>query len=178
LTTPQSFTVGSGPEVAAPRDVNGDGRPDLVVTNGENFSVLLNTTPPGAATLSFAPQQVFEAGRGPRLPVLEDINGDGRPDLVLANDAFDEHAVSVFFNTTPSGSSTVSFGPRQYFEFFAPGFVLAADVNGDGRPDLIVSRAMQGIRNSAYRRRPHSPAAQHLQPLTDFPNRMSHRNRS
>jgi hypothetical protein len=141
LAAPQSFTVGSGPEAATPADVNGDGRPDLVVTNSadDSFSVLLNTTSPGAATLSFAPQQVFEAGRGPRLPVLEDINGDGLPDLILANDQFDEQAISVFFNTTPPGSSTVSFGPRQYFEFFAPGFVLPSDVNGDGRPDLVIS---------------------------------------
>jgi hypothetical protein len=137
----QSFVVGSGPEAATPTDVNGDGLPDLVVTNSadDDFSVLLNTTSPGASTVSFAPQQVFEAGRGPRLPVLEDINGDGRPDLILANDQFDEHAISVFFNTTPPGASTASFQSRQYFEFFAPGFVLPGDVNGDGRPDLIIS---------------------------------------
>jgi trimeric autotransporter adhesin len=141
LAAAQSFAVGSSPEVATPTDINGDGFPDLVVTNAgdDDFSILLNTTSPGASTLSFAPQQVFEAGRGPRLPVLEDINGDGRPDLVLANDQFDEHAISVFFNTTPLGASTASFQSRQYFEFFAPGFVLLTDVNGDGRPDLIIS---------------------------------------
>jgi trimeric autotransporter adhesin len=141
LAVAQSFAVGSSPEVATPADLNGDGLQDLVVTNAldDDFSVLLNTTSPGASTLSFAPQQVFEAGRGPRLPVIEDINSDGRPDLVLANNQFDEHAISVFINTTPPGASTASFQPRQDFEFFAPGFVLPADVNGDGRPDLIAS---------------------------------------
>jgi hypothetical protein len=141
FATPQSFTVGSNAEVATPTDVNGDGLPDLVVTNeaDDDFSVLLNTTTPGASTPSFASQQVFAAGRGPKLPVLEDVNGDGRPDLVLANDQFDEQAISVFFNTTPPGASTVSFQARQHFEIFAPGFILPADVNGDGRPDLIVS---------------------------------------
>ncbi len=139
LAAPQSFAVGGGPEVATPQDINGDGRPDLVVANGDDFSVLLNATSPGASTLSFSSEQVFEAGKGPRLPVLEDINGDGRPDLVVANDTIDEHAISVFFNTTSPGASTASFGPRQFFAFFAPGFVLPADVNGDGRPDLIIS---------------------------------------
>jgi hypothetical protein len=141
LAAPQSFAVGDGPEAATPTDVNGDGLPDLVVTNAsdDDFSVLLNTTSPGAQTLSFAPEQVFEAGRGPGLPVLEDINGDGRPDLVLTNNQFDEEAISVFFNTTPPGASTASFEPRQYFEFFAPGSVLPVDVNDDGRPDLIAS---------------------------------------
>jgi hypothetical protein len=140
----QSFPVLESPEAATPTDVNGDGLPDLVVTGNEGvlegkFSVLLNTTPPGSSTVSFAPEQIFEGGSGPSHPFLADINGDGRPDLLLANDAFDEHAVSVFFNTTAAGSSTVSFGPRQYFEFFAPSSMLAADVNGDGRPDLVIS---------------------------------------
>jgi FG-GAP-like repeat/Divergent InlB B-repeat domain/Calx-beta domain/Abnormal spindle-like microcephaly-assoc'd, ASPM-SPD-2-Hydin/FG-GAP repeat len=141
LASAQTFAVGNHPEAATPADVNGDGLPDLVVANSgdDDFSVLLNATPPGASTLSFAPAQVFEAGRGPGLPVLEDINGDGRPDLILANNQFDERAISVFFNTTPPGASTTSFQPRQYFEFFAPGFVLPADINGDGRPDLIIS---------------------------------------
>lgn len=137
----QSVPVGSGPEPATPADVNGDGRPDLVVADGtdDEFSVLINTTPPGASTVSFGPEAVFEAGRGPHHPLLADINGDGRPDLIVTNDQFDEHAVSVFFNTTPPGAATASFGPRQYFEFFAPSSALAADINGDGRPDLIFS---------------------------------------
>jgi trimeric autotransporter adhesin len=137
----QSFAVGGGPEVATPTDVNGDGLLDLVVANGsdDDLSVLLNTTAPGASTASFAVQQVFEGGRGPRAPVMKDLNGDGRPDLMLVNNQFDEHAVAVFFNTTPPGASTVSFQPRQYFEFFAPRFVVSADVNGDGVPDLIVT---------------------------------------
>ena len=101
----QSFAAGGGPEAATPTDVNGDGLPDLVVADSDDnsFSVLLNTTSPGASTLSFAPRQVFEAGGGPRVPVLEDVNGDGRPDLVVDNNTIEEHAISVFFNTTPGG---------------------------------------------------------------------------
>ena len=110
-----------------------------MVTGGEEFAVMINTTPPGSSTVSFAPAQVFEAGRGPYHPSLADLNGDGRPDLVLANEQFDEHAISVFFNTTPPGSATTSFTARQYFEFFAPSSTLETDVNGDGRPDFVIA---------------------------------------
>ena len=46
----------SNPDAVATTDLNGDGRPDLIVANlnSNTVSVLLNTTAPGAATASFA----------------------------------------------------------------------------------------------------------------------------
>ena len=48
-------------------DVNGDGKPDLIVANGgsNTVSVLLNTTATGASIPSFATQQTFPTGSGP-----------------------------------------------------------------------------------------------------------------
>ena len=49
------------------------------------MSVLLNTTAPGAATPSFAAKQDFTTGSGPFSVALGDLNGDGKPDLAVAN---------------------------------------------------------------------------------------------
>jgi hypothetical protein len=50
-------------------------------------SVLLNTTAAGAATPTFATHADFAAGTNPASVVIGDLNGDGKPDLAVANNS-------------------------------------------------------------------------------------------
>jgi hypothetical protein len=59
-------------------------------------SVLLNTTVTGATIPAFAPQQAFATGRSPFSVAVGDFNGDGKPDLAVAN--HDSNTVSVLLN--------------------------------------------------------------------------------
>ncbi len=141
FATQQTFDTGSYPQSVTAADVNGDGKPDLIVANAgaPTVSVLLNTTAPGATTPSFSPQQTFAAGFQPYSVTAADVNGDGKPDLIVAN-ASDPGTVSVLLNTTAPGAATPSFSPQQTFAVGSyPLSVTAADVNGDGKPDLIVA---------------------------------------
>ena len=101
------------------------------------MSVLLNTTTPGATTPSFATQQTFATGSGPYSVALGDVNGDGKPDLLVANE--DDNTVSVLLNTTTPGATTASFATQQTFATGATYLRGGGDVNGDGKPDLIVA---------------------------------------
>ncbi|MDR3389013.1 MAG: FG-GAP-like repeat-containing protein [Rudaea sp.] len=146
FATQQGFTVGSAPYFVAVADLNGDGRPDLIVINSfgtSSLSVLLNTTSPGASTASFAAQETFYAGFNPFSVTAADINGDGKPDLIVTNYNFN-NTVSILRNTTAPGAAA-TFAPLQTFATGTnPTSVVAADVDGDGKPDLIVLNAIDG----------------------------------
>jgi hypothetical protein len=148
FATQQVFLAGGGPASVAVSDVNGDGKPDLVVADFSdgNISVLLNTTAPGAATPTFATRQIFAAGTEPRSIVAADVNGDGRPDLIVANNG--DSTISALLNTTTPGATTLSFSAQQTFATgnagSAPFAVVTADVNGDGKPDVIAANYASG----------------------------------
>jgi hypothetical protein len=133
------FTVGLSPSSVAMADLNGDGKLDLAVVNVDAYtvSVLLNTTPTGASTPSFAAKVDFDTGPAPQAIAVGDFNGDGRPDLAVVD--FGSN-VSVLLDATASGASAPSFSPRVDFPTTARcDGIAVADLNGDGKPDVAVT---------------------------------------
>ncbi len=135
----QDFATGASPRSVSGNDLNGDGKLDLAVVNlnSNTVSVLLNTTAPGATTTSFAAKQDFATGAGPVSVTVGDLNGDGKPDLAVAN--FNSNTVSVLLNTTAPGAATPSFADKQDVATSeGPIYVTTGDLNGDGKLDLAV----------------------------------------
>ncbi len=140
FTSQKPFSTGSIPISVAVADVNGDGKPDLVVANARynTVSVLLNTTAPGATIPTFAAQKTFPVGGDPTSVAVADINGDAKPDLIVAN--LENNTVSVLLNITAPGATVPTFANQKTFSTGAtPVSVAVGDVNGDSKPDLIVT---------------------------------------
>jgi hypothetical protein len=117
-------------------DFDGDGRLDVAVVDnaGPYVSILRNKGVP--SQLDFDGRLDFPVGSGARNAAVGDLDGDGLPDIVVANNG--SRSVSVLRNT--STSSGISFAPG--VEIMADDldlrYIGLADLDGDQRTDMAV----------------------------------------
>ena len=128
----KDYSSGHGPASIAVGDVNGDSRQDLAVANyfSDGVGVLL-----GNADGSFQPPRGVYLGPGntPRSVAIADFNGDGRPDLAVANPT--SNTISVL-----PGNGDGTFQPAVTVGAgTGPSSVVAGDFNGDARPDMAAA---------------------------------------
>jgi hypothetical protein len=107
---------------------------DLIVTtaNGK-LSVLLHGSTPG----TFLPAATYAAGTSPAAVQVADMNGDGRPDAVVADY---DGTLELFFQA-PAGDGTLLPPVRHDTLDYGSCSIAIGDIDGDGRPDVVVANA-------------------------------------
>lgn len=134
LTWLNSFMplTGLSPQFVAVGDFNGDGIPDLAVTNlrSNNVTILLGN---GDGTFTAAPVAP-PTGNGPVAIVAADFNSDGCLDLAVVNGA--GGGLTILLG---HGDGTFTPAPVNPTMGTVAAGLAVADFNGDGIPDLAVT---------------------------------------
>jgi PKD repeat protein/photosystem II stability/assembly factor-like uncharacterized protein len=131
------ITVGASSMIST-GDLNADGKPDIVSLIGGSaiISILNNTSQAGA--ISFSPKIDYPTAAGPAAIALSDLDGDGKPDIVVSNNS--PSTISLFKNQ--SSNSAISFKTKvDYSTGGGPISISVADLNGDSKPDIAVLNA-------------------------------------
>ena len=136
-----SVASNSAPFGLTVADVNGDGKLDLLICDGNNnqIAVFQNLSAGGLLTTSsFAAPVYFAVGAEPSAAKVCDMDGDGHPDIVSVNNLGE--TVSILRNKGAGGVITMnSFAPRVDLATAGNGQGLAVgDLDGDSKPEMVV----------------------------------------
>ncbi|NWJ40557.1 MAG: VCBS repeat-containing protein [Geothrix sp.] len=136
---PTRFGVGRGPANLVVQDVNGDGRPDLVVANADDQTVSVRLADPAKAGFFLPAILLPTPGRTPLDVAVGDLNGDGRMDIVVA--ASGANSVLVFTQT-----ATGTFNPPVAYAVGGDAqAVTVADLDGNGLADIAVATTANAV---------------------------------
>lgn len=150
FSSPLSFDAGGKlikPGKTAVADFDGDGKPDLITPDwGANY-VVISRNNSSNGKISFTDHLKITVGQpsanGLLKAVPADINSDGKIDFCIGNNA--DLSTYIYINTSTPGNISFKATPP------IPGLLLeAADVNQDGRMDLIQRIGFDAVIRTNY----------------------------
>jgi hypothetical protein len=142
---------GSGTRGIVVADVNGDGKPDILVTNcGPSGSFSCRTSEGELGVLlgngdgTFQAAKTYDSGsKYAGALAVGDVNRDGAPDLLVLNST--EVSNAVVGVLLGNGDGTFQAAVTYDLIDESGGGIAVADLNADGKPDLVVANSHIGV---------------------------------
>jgi len=132
------FQFVTNPICVKTADINGDGWLDIIIANSTFNVVYVMRNNTGSGFFEFATPVSFGTGAEPRKLTVDDIDKDGKADIITANQS--GNSISILRNT--SVGNTISFAAKVDFTTAStPEGVNTGDLDGDGKTDIVVACA-------------------------------------
>ena len=125
-------------------DLDGDGKPDVVAsrsgTTANSVFVLENTSTIGNPNFASPILLSLELTHFARQVAISDLNGDGKPEIVVTNSATND--LYIFKNESTGGTLTINPAPIKVTVTGATETLALElqDMDGDGKTDIVATR--------------------------------------
>ncbi len=134
-------------------DLNGDGKPDLIVTTKTtilttviNKIYIYQNKSTGIDDFSFGdPSILFFDGRTPSIAAIADLNLDGLPEVVFTDQT--SNKIGILLNQSTASTISISTTPIDFITSAtgeSSDAIAIEDLNGDHLPEIITSKYQVG----------------------------------
>jgi hypothetical protein len=132
-----------GADITVAHDLNGDGKPELIASLKDSSRITILTNASSNGNLAFADTLVLPSGLSVSDIQVADLDGDNRPDIIVANN--NHNTITILKNQTTGNK--LSFANPSTIVLpipVVPGpnnkpaiLIRVADLNKDGLPDIF-----------------------------------------
>lgn len=118
-------------------DLDGDNYPELIAASMQQgkITILKNNSSPGQ--INFGQNWISMIGQEPASVAFDDLDNDGKPDMVVVLGLSNLNKLAVFRNTSINGSISFERKP-DIITSSQPNKIYIRDLNNDGKKDLLV----------------------------------------